>query len=177
MICPQLENANASSSRSSRKMCCWWFKTTMLFPFAVASFPVCGFCFCLLFHIVLSEEALRCFIISLPLLFCKTCLTYKYKTFNSSTESHTVKLLLRTTHLKWEVVSAEQWKHSTESAIVFLSRFWILTQSTNKPCCWLLMSLDYWNEKELWLHFSRSVTFHTSDWLMNRSDIGKSYLP
>lgn len=133
------------------------FKTRSFRPFAVVSFLVCVFCLCLLFIIILSEETVMCLIVSMPLLFHNTCFRYKYKTFNSSTASHTVKLFFWSTHGKWVLFPTEQWKHCTESARVFLSRFQIHTQSTNKACSGLLTSLHVLRWKGSMVYFIISL--------------------
>lgn len=104
----------------------------------------------------LSEETFRCLIVSMPLLFCNTCSKYKYKTFNSSTASHTVKLLFWSTHGKWVLFPTEQWKHCAESVSVS-SGVQIRTQSTNKACSALLTSLHVLRWKGSMVYFIISL--------------------
>lgn len=115
----------------------------------------------------------RCLIVSMPLLFHNTCLNYKYKTFNSSTASHTVKLFFWSTHGKWVLFPTEQWKHCRESARVFSSRFQIRTQSTNKACSGLLTSLHVlrWKGSMVYFIISLVLLSHSTQTIVSWAEV------
>lgn len=129
-------------------------KTRSFGPFAVVSFLVGVFCFCLLFIIILSEETYRCLIVSMPLLFHNTCLKYKYKTFNSSTASHTVKLLVWSAHGKRVLFPTEQGKHCTDQPERFrLDSGYAPSLLTRRAVGYWRVCM-YWDEKEVWFTLS-----------------------
>lgn len=101
----------------------------------------------------LSEETFRCLIVSMPLLFRNTCLKYKYKIFNSSTASHTIKLLFWSTHGKWVLFPTEQWKHCTESECFRLDSRYAPSLLTRTALRYWQVCM-YWDEKEVWFTLS-----------------------